>query len=371
MVDDARQWRWVRALLLPLIILAWLAVVVLAFWLLGHVTRAVIMLVLAGVIAYAITPLVNRLSTKLHRHLSLGIAYVVCFGALFAFVSFVVATAATQVTHLVQNLPRYLEMAKQLQPQALALLRPLGIGQSQLDQLRDQLIAETQQAGSSVARGAIDTVSSIAGGIVDAVLVLMLSIYLTANGPRIGAWLRRQGRAGRRRGLGLTLRVESVIAIVNRVVGGYVRGTLTLATLIGVLVGAGMQVAGLPYAILLGLLAFFMEFIPVVGTLVSGVVCVGIALTQPPWWRALIVLAYFVVIHIIEGDFIGPRVMGKAIGIHPAVALLALVAGTEVFGIWGALFGAPIAGLLQGLVVAFWRDLRPAQPRRDDTPAVG
>jgi hypothetical protein len=50
--------------------------------------------------------------------------------------------------------------------------------------------------------------------------------------------------------------------------------------------------------------------------------------------------------------------MGKAVGIHPATALLALVAGSELFGFWGALFGAPLAGLLQAIGTAVWRELR-------------
>jgi hypothetical protein len=74
----------------------------------------------------------------------------------------------------------------------------------------------------------------------------------------------------------------------------------------------------------------------------------------------LIVLAYFVVVHVIEGDVVGPRVMGRAIGIHPMTAILALLAGTELFGIWGALFGAPLAGPLRALATAFWRELRKA-----------
>ncbi len=50
--------------------------------------------------------------------------------------------------------------------------------------------------------------------------------------------------------------------------------------------------------------------------------------------------------------------MGKAVGIHPATALLALVAGSELFGLWGALFGAPLAGVLQAIGTAAWRELR-------------
>jgi len=68
-----------------------------------------------------------------------------------------------------------------------------------------------------------------------------------------------------------------------------------------------------------------------------------------------------VVVHVIEGDLIGPRVMARAVGIHAAVALLALVAGSELFGVWGALLGAPIAGLLQAIATAAWREVRLAQ----------
>jgi predicted PurR-regulated permease PerM len=75
------------------------------------------------------------------------------------------------------------------------------------------------------------------------------------------------------------------------------------------------------------------------------------------------VLGYFVIVHIIEGDVVGPRIMGRAVGIHPATGLIALVAGTEVFGIWGALFAAPLAGLLQSVALAAWVEFRGGQPQ--------
>jgi predicted PurR-regulated permease PerM len=358
---DARQWSWIRALLIPLVILAWLAVVVLVGWLLSHVTRALLVLVLAGILAYAITPLVNLLSRWLPRLLALVAAYVIGFAILLGFLGFVVATASTQVVNLVHQLPSYLNQAQQLEPRAVALLQPFGIGGDQLGQLRQSLLGQAQQAGSSAASGALSTASEFAGAVVDGVLVLMLSVYLTANGPRIGRRLRAEGDGTWRYGR----HVAWMVRVVNTVIGGYVRGTLALATLVGVLVGAGMAVIQIPYAILLGVIAFFMEFIPVIGVLISGAICVLIALTQG-WVKAVIVLAYFVVVHLIEGDVVGPRIMGRAVGIHPAVALLALIAGTELFGIWGALFGAPIAGLLQAVTVTGWREFRGSDAAEPD-----
>jgi len=94
-----------------------------------------------------------------------------------------------------------------------------------------------------------------------------------------------------------------------------------------------------------------MEFIPVLGVFVSGFASVVVAPFHG-WPRALLVLGYFVLVHIVEGDVVGPRIMGKAVGIHPAtglVALVALVAGTELFGVWGALFAAHHSGAPPGV----------------------
>lgn len=345
--------RWPRVLLIPITILAWLAVVVVIGWLLAHVTRTLLMVVLATVVAFAVTPAVNFGARFMPRMLAIALTYVLAFVLLLALVGVVIATVAGQASSLAHSLPDYAQQAKGAEPQIVGLLSPFGITAAQVDGARVQLTAQLEQVGAQAAGDAFDAVRSFLGGVLDAVLILMLSVYLTANGPNIRAWLQAQTPPSQRR------RGRLLAAIVNRVVGGYVRGTLTLALLIGVLVGVGMGVLQVRYALLLGVLAFFMEFVPILGVFVSGAVCVGVALFQG-WLLAVIVLAYFVVIHVIEGDVIGPRIMGAAVGIHPAVALVALLAGTELFGLWGALFGAPLAGLLQAIVTAAWREIRVA-----------
>jgi predicted PurR-regulated permease PerM len=109
-------------------------------------------------------------------------------------------------------------------------------------------------------------------------------------------------------------------------------------------------------------LTFILEFIPILGVLATGAICVLLALTKG-WLLALIVLVYFVIVHIIEGDVVGPRIVGRAVGLHPAIALIALIAGGELFGIWGALFASPIAGVLQAFLVAIWSEWREMHPQ--------
>ncbi len=343
--------RWPRALLIPLTVLAWLAVLVVVGWLLSHVARTILMIVLATVVAFAVTPVVNLLARFMPRLAAIALTYVLAFLVLVGIIGAVVATVAGQASTLVHSLPGYAAQAKNAEPAIAALLAPIGISAGQVDSVRVQLTTRLEEIGGQAASDALGVVQAFLGVVLDAVLVLMLSVYLTANGPTIRAWIQAQTPPQQRR------RGRLLASIVNRVVGGYVRGTLTLALLIGGLVAAGMGVLQVRYALLLGVLAFFMEFVPILGVFISGAVCVGVALFQS-WVLALGVLAYFVVIHIIEGDIIGPRIMGAAVGIHPAVALIALLAGTELFGFWGALFGAPLAGLLQAIVIAVWREVR-------------
>jgi predicted PurR-regulated permease PerM len=347
---------WQRALFLPLIILAWLAVLVVVGWLLSHVTKTLLVLSISGIVAFALTPLVNLLARRMPRWVAIALAYLLGFGFVVGLGALLVDTAATQITHLVGNLPTYAHQLQRYEPQIVSALRPFGVTSAKLQSTQQQVVAYLQGIGTSAAKDSLGIVSGIVSTIIDIILILILSVYLTANGPSIAKRLRRETPGTHR------WRVSLLIVIVNQVVGGYIRGTLTMAALIGVLVGAGMFALGVPYALLLGVLAFFMEFIPIIGVIISGAVCVVVALFQG-WLKALIVLAYFVFVHIIEGDVVGPRVMGKAVGIHPATALIGLVAGTELFGFWGALFAAPLAGLLQAIGTAIWRELRGGDPK--------
>lgn len=346
--------RWQQALLVPLTILAWVAVAIIAAWLLGHVVKTVLTLVLAGVVAFALTPVVSRLQRVMPTFLAITIAYILGFALLFGLIAFLVITAADQVTSLAHSLPNYATRLQHNEPRILKLLHPFGVTKAKYHQAEQQAITYLQGVGTGVARSSVDIITTALGTIVDVVLVLILSVYLTANGTRISQGLRRQTPSSQRR------HMVQLIGIVNGVVGGYVRGQLTLAVLVGIFVGAGMYLLHVPYAVLLGVLAFFMEFVPVIGVLVSGAVCLVIALFQG-YITALLVLGYFVVVHVLEGDVVGPRIMGKAVGIHPATAIIALVAGTELFGVWGALFGAPLAGLLQAIVVAIWKEIGSGQ----------
>ena len=345
--------KWMRRVGLPLAILAWTGVALLILWLAGHVIQALLLLTFAALLAYALAPAVKLLERVMPRFLAILLVYLVVLGALGALLYLIVSTAIVQVISLSDYVRFLLTPGKSGQLTPLEqTLRSLGLSQSQIASARDQVIAGIEGFAGSI----ITLLTGLVGAVLDVVLVAVISIYLLAGGARVSDWLHRnmpQQQQGR---------MKLLLDTLQRVVGGYIRGQLLLCALIGVLVGVGMQVIGVPYALLLGVLAFVLEFIPVLGTLVSGAICVLLALTKG-WVIALIVLVYFVVVHVIEGDVVGPRIVGKAIGLHPVVSLAALIAGAELFGIAGALLASPVAGVLQALLIAIWMEWRVAHPK--------
>lgn len=344
---------WMRRVGLPLAILAWTGVALLILWLAGHVIQALLLLTFAALLAYALAPAVKLLERVMPRFLAILLVYLVVLGALSALLYLIVSTAIVQVISLSDYVRFLLTPGKSgpLTPLEQTL-RSLGLSQSQIASARDQVIAGIEGFAGSV----VPLLTGLVGAVLDVVLVAVLSIYLLASGSRVSDWLRRN-MPDQQQG-----RMKLLLDTLQRVVGGYMRGQLLLCGLIGLLVGVGMQIIGVPFALLLGVLAFVLEFIPVLGTLVSGAICVLLALTKG-WVVALIVLVYFVVVHVIEGDVVGPRIVGKAIGLHPVVSLAALIAGAELFGIGGALLASPVAGVLQALLVAIWVEWRVTHPK--------
>jgi predicted PurR-regulated permease PerM len=345
--------RWTRRFLVPLAILAWAGVAILVLWAAGHVTRAILLLVIAALLAYALAPLVTFLERVIPRLLAILVVYLVVLGGISALLYLVVSAAVGQIT----SLSGYL--GSLLTPQSGGHLTPLeqtlmsfGISSSQIASLRAQLIAQTEGLAGDI----VPLLTGLVNATLDIIVVAVLSIYLLIDGTRVTNWLRRN-MPRRQQG-----RVRFLLETLQRIVGGYIRGQILLCGLIGVLVGGGMGILRVPYALLLGVLAFVLEFIPVLGTLVSGAICVLLALTQG-WVLALIVLVYFIIVHIIEGDVVGPRIVGKAIGLHPVISLVALIAGAELFGIWGALLASPVAGVLQSFLVAIWAEWRETHPQ--------
>jgi len=203
-----------------------------------------------------------------------------------------------------------------------------------------QAAGQASSQGTTVLNNVVTIVSETANALLNLTLVLIIAFYFLNDGRR----LIHQG----------TVLVPAqyrehanfFLASLDRVLGGYIRGQLFLSTLAGVLGGGGAALLGVPYPLLIGIVTFFLESIPVIGPMVAVVPAVLLSLFFMPLLTTLLLLIWFIIFQQLVTNVLGPRIMGMAVGIHPLEALLAVLVGFPLGGLLGAFLAVPVAGII-------------------------
>jgi predicted PurR-regulated permease PerM len=141
---------------------------------------------------------------------------------------------------------------------------------------------------------------------------------------------------------------------LNRAIGGFFRGQLVVAFIVGVLCSIGLGIIQLKFWFLIGMIAGLFNIIPLIGPWVGGIPGVMVALTTGSPLQALLVVVVMVVVQQLDNHFITPYVMQRAVQLHPAAVILALVAGGSLFGFAGLLLAVPAAAVIKILLSHLW-----------------
>lgn len=351
---------WNKALVILLTLLAAVAVLWVVWQIISPILRTLVLFGLAAVLAFALSGPVNVLTRHLgNRLLAIAVLYLLVGVTAVGALTLLAGPFVIQATELAGALPRYAADLQARAPEVQTTLGQYGI-EADLDQLKAQVASAVEVAGTEVLKNLVGTLAEVGGVMLDVVLALVISVYLLIDGPRLRA-----------RSVALIPIQHRAKALflqdnVSRVLGGYLRGQLTLALIVGVLTGVGMALLGLPYAIVLGVLAGLFELVPMFGPILSAVPAVVVSLFMP-FPTVVWVVLFFVIIQQIENNILAPRISGHAVGLHPLGAMFALLAGFQLAGLLGALFAVPLAGVLWVLLGAAYRNVvaeRPPPQRR-------
>jgi predicted PurR-regulated permease PerM len=344
---------WTKRLLIALNIIAWVAIGCFCLFVIWLIGEAFTLLLVAGLLAYIIFPFVSFFQRFIPRVLAVVFVYLVLLVALSVLmylvgISFVQQLAAlvTLVKHLLSP-----EGQQRIQP-FLDVLQRIGITRAQFTGFGDQFVAQMQ----GVFAGALPFVGGIFSWIILVVTIATLSIYFILDGKRIINWLQVKTPLKYRNPIGFLLRTA------DRAGGGYFRGLLILAIIAGIGAGVFLQIVGNSFAVLLGVVSFALFFIPIIGGFVAGLLCIIFALPQG-WETALIVGIYIIILQVvILGLILEPRIFHSTVGVHPILVLFAIFAGLERFGILGALLAVPVTGLVQEIVIEYWKRYQARHP---------
>lgn len=218
--------------------------------------------------------------------------------------------------------------------------------------LADRLRELLPRVGSSLATPLGQLLATTFGGVVgilaalaNLLLLPILAFDLLVNYHAI--WPRIAGLVPRRH----ETRVRDIMRRIDASLAGFVRGQLTVALVLGVMIAIGLSIVGIDGAIVIGLLSGLLNLVPYVGTAVGVGLSLLLAVFEFSGWGPIVGVAIvFVVTQTLEGLLITPRIVGDRTGLSPVAVILAVMAGGEIFGFVGLLLAVPAAAVLKVLL---------------------
>jgi len=302
---------------------------------------------IAYTLAYLAEPLVSALERRrVRRGFGVLLVYALFF-LLLGLASVLLAEVVAQLSLLSERLPALLQTvngwADRLPellrrwaevPEVRSVLDHVAAGlQALLEGFSNTLVS---WLGNLVGRGGnlIAGLAALAGGLVQLFVVFVITGYLMADFPRVNAALLE---ALPRPWQPLALELAGKL---DRAVGGYIRGQLLVATLVGLTVGIGLALVGVPMAAALGFIAGLFNLVPYLGVVVSLLPTVLLAFTVSGW-TVVGALVVFLVANQLEANLFSPYILGRATELHPITVVLSILAGATLFGLWGAMLAVP------------------------------
>jgi predicted PurR-regulated permease PerM len=335
-MSDTQKWQ-LLALSVLLGVLTWLLAPVLTPF------------AVSALLAYLGDPLVDRLQRwKLSRTAAVCVVFVLMTLAIVGVVLLLIPMLERQISSFIEQLPRYIDW---IQSRLLPWIqRNLGFSVEAFDpsQLKDVLREYWQQAGgvaATVLGGISKSGLAVLGWIANLALIPVVTFYLLRDWDALVARVREL----------LPRPIEPVVSRLasesDSVLGAFLRGQLSVMLALGTIYAVGLWMAGIDLALLIGMLAGLVSFVPYLGVLVGAAAGIIAALVQyGDWLHPLLVIAVFAVDQTLEGFVLTPWLVGDRIGLHPVAVIFAIMAGGQLFGFLGVLLALPVAAVAMVLL---------------------
>ncbi|MDO5729298.1 MAG: AI-2E family transporter [Actinomycetaceae bacterium] len=336
----AAAWSW-----RSLVVIAALAV---AGWAFSYLTMIFIPVLIALLFAVLLDP-VNRFLQKKFRFpralsaavsLILGISLV--FGLISAASSQILAQFGDLAFKVSEGIDRLMSWLSE---------GPLQLNATAVEQYIDSMTSEItdflQDNGSQLASGALSVTMSLGNAVTGFLIAMFVLFFFLKDGRRIWLWFVRLVPQAAR----LPIHESAIRGWIT--LGAYARTQILVAAIDAIGIGLGAYFLGVPLAIPIAVLVFIGSFIPIVGAIVTGGVAVLVALVDQGINIAALMLLVILAVQQIESNLLQPWLMSNAVSLHPVAVLLAVAAGSFLFGIPGALFSVPIVAFLNTSMLYF------------------
>lgn len=301
-------------------------------------------------LAYALNPVVAYFCRwRLGRAWSILLVYALVGIVLSTVIVFVIPVIIVELNAFADVIPQYTE-------QVQGLIRFV-----QQNYSRVPLPESIRTVVDDTVRGLEVRLLGVIGGVARGILGLFSGLFSLIISPVLAFYFLRDLDHFRQKLVAAIPRdqrpeILALLGEIDAVLGGFIRGQLTVAGIVALMTTVAMTLLGVPFALLIGLVAGIAEIIPYFGPIIGAIPAVVIALLRSPFLAIQVVIA-FLAIQQIQNAIISPRIVGENVGLHPLVVIFALLAGGELFGLVGLLLAVPFAGMIRVITRYAYRKL--------------
>ncbi len=340
-MSPARRNRLILILIL-LLIVGWML----------YVARAVLFPYILGlVLAYVLYPLVRRIDhympavlkqRRLSRPLAIIIVYLMVILMIAGLMAFLVPVVINQVESLWAQREQLVAKGQALLGEWLIRYRAT-IPEEWRRTIEENLVKAAGAVGQTVQGGIVSTVSAVTSTVslaLGMVVIPFWLFYVLADEGQMANALEATVPDS------IEPDVRNVLRITDDILSAYIRGQLLLCVVVGAMATVGFVLAGVDFAVLLGLIVGLCEFIPFVGPILGAVPALIVAVIESPI-TALWTLLVIVVVQQVENLFLVPRIAGESVKLHPALIMVVLVIGNEALGLWGMIVAVPLTAIVR------------------------
>lgn len=307
-------------------------------------------LALAVLLVYLLSPIVVAVEKKgTPRVWAIAVVYLALTIVVISLILYGMPYVLVQMDNLIDALPGYTREAQRLVESLQAGYIRAGIPEG-LRNVIDQRLVTGEEYLIRLANGVVEGLLGLAGYLFNVFLAPVLAFYLLRDVEIVKEKLIHL--------VPLPIRDDALHLgrEIDCVLNNFVRGYLLVGVIVGALTATALTLLGLEFAVMLGVFAGLMEFIPYFGPFIGAVPAVALAAMQSKWLALKVVIA-FVIIQQLESAVISPKILGTRVGLHPVLVILALLIGGQLYGLVGIVLAVPVAAVLRVVAEFAWRRL--------------
>lgn len=323
-------------------------------WLFYYLKDIITPFIISFALAYLFDPVVDQLEKrKISRTFSIMIISILIVGALTMIGLIIIPQFAEEIQKLTTTFPSYEELKERLRVEWLAFLSRFGVDVDRLiatvESETTQKINEFIRQFTEQAQNISSTLSSLVTQLINLILIPFVTFYFLRDFDQLIKYIREKTPERHKE------RAEKVYNRVDSILSLYIRGKILAALIITIITWIVLEILGIHFALILGLVTGFLSIIPYVGPVLTFVIGAVLGLLNPsPEVSIIKITVVLGVIQLLDMVIISPKVVGERLGLHPVLLIFSLFVFGKMLGVFGLLISIPVTAILKVFVMEWY-----------------